>query len=55
MNLEKFGVQELTDFEKTSIGGGQKAKYMWYSGNNSLIYFGYAVYNGGVSVYNWFN
>ena len=53
MNLVKFGVQELTDLEKDSISGGaDRGKYLWYSGSNSLVYIGYALYNGGVLIYN---
>ncbi|MBB6461378.1 hypothetical protein [Flammeovirga kamogawensis] len=53
MSLEKFGLKELTQDEKKNTIGG--ADYHWYSGSNPLVYFGYAVYNGGVAIYNAWN
>lgn len=37
--------------EMMSVNGG--ADYIWSDTSNELVYFGIALYNAGVSVYNW--
>lgn len=55
LELNKFDVQEMNNQEMKVINGGQKAAYVWHDGAGPIQYFADALFNGGVTVYNWFN
>lgn len=43
-------MQEMSLEAAKNVNAG--ADYVWYNGDNSLVYLGTAIYNAGVSIYN---
>lgn len=48
---ENILMQDMSIEEMMNVNGG--ANYIWSDNCNELVYFGIALYNAGVSVYNW--
>jgi hypothetical protein len=57
MNLEMYGVQEMSTKQMTTTNGGGLIEYLmdgtgWSGTGNPILYFGEATYNAMVVAYN---